>query len=169
MLIRIQSLSFFLNMLIFTLFLILVGILFHWSKVWKQKLFLASKSLLFSTMIFPRSLSLLREGFKKKKMSNLGFWLILGGGGVWGGSKSPTCYQVFFLLFKNDLIAKKWKKNIKIKNFYPPPPLTTPLFLKNSLRFFKEFDNFDHSFPIIPDGLKVFHKAVSCFEGCRFE
>ena len=49
-------------------------------------------------------------------MSILGFWLKLGGGGVGGGSKSPTCYQVFFLLFKNDLIAAKHEKNIKTKN-----------------------------------------------------
>ena len=37
---------------------------------------------------------LFREGFKKK-MSNLGFWLKLGGGGVWGGFKSPTGVATF--------------------------------------------------------------------------
>ena len=51
---------------------------------------------------------------QKKKMSNLGFWLKLGGGGVRGGFKSPTCYQVIFLSFKNDVIAPKHEKSLKI-------------------------------------------------------
>ena len=33
----------------------------------------------------------IREGFKKKNTTNLGFWLKLGGGGVRGGSRAPTC------------------------------------------------------------------------------
>ena len=35
-----------------------------------------------------------------KKIWNLGFWLKLGVGGVWRGSMSPTCYQVFFYCLK---------------------------------------------------------------------
>ena len=54
-------------------------------------------------------------GRASKKMWNLGFWLKLGGGGVWAGSMSPTCYQVFFLLLKNDLIGPKHEKSLKIK------------------------------------------------------
>ena len=78
----------------------------------------------------------LREGFKKKKMWNLGFWLKLGGGGVWGGSMSPTCYQVFFLLFKNDLIGPKHEKKPKNKNDITPPshPLNSHKILQDSLK-----------------------------------
>ena len=54
-------------------------------------------------------------GKASKKKSNLGFWLKLGGGGVWGEFMSPTGYQVLFLLFKHDLIAPKHEKGIKIK------------------------------------------------------
>ena len=40
---------------------------------------------------------LLREGLKKKR-SNSGFWLKLGGRGVWGWSKGPTLLSSIFLL-----------------------------------------------------------------------
>ena len=39
-----------------------------------------------------------REGFKKKNMTNLGFWLKLWGGGVKLGLEGPTCYLFFSLL-----------------------------------------------------------------------
>ena len=61
------------------------------------------------------------------------------------------------------------KKKPKNKNDITPPPLTPPQFPQNPSRFFKEFNSFARSFPTISDGLKVLHKAVSCFEGCRFE
>ena len=81
--------------------------------------------------------NLIREGFKKQIMWNLGFLLKLGGGGVWGGFMSPTCYQVSFLLFKNDLIAPKHEKKTKNKNVITPPPLTPPELSQNSSRALK--------------------------------
>ena len=50
---------------------------------------------------------------------------------------SPTCYQVSFLLFKNDLIAPKHEKKTKNKNVitYPPSqPLNCLKILKDSLK-----------------------------------
>ena len=73
---------------------------------------------------------------------------------------SPTCYQIVSLLFKNYLIAPKHEKSLKKKCYKHPPQCP-----QNSSRFFKEFNNF----LTISEGLKVLHKAVSYFEGCRFE
>ena len=51
---------------------------------------------------------------------------------------SPTCYQVSFLLFKNDPIAPKHEKKTKNKNVITPPPPSHPLnclkILKDSLK-----------------------------------
>ena len=51
--------------------------------------------------MFCDQFELTREGFKKTRWSNLGFWLKLGGRGAWGGSKGPTLLSGIFLLFKN--------------------------------------------------------------------
>ena len=53
---------------------------------------------------------ILREGFKKKKNVKFGLLAEIRRGRGLRGSMSPTCYQVFVLLFKNDLIAAKHEK-----------------------------------------------------------
>ena len=46
------------------------------------------------------------------------------------------------------------------------PPSHLPI---NSSRTFKEFDNLVCTFHGISDGLQVFSKTVTLFDGCRFK
>ena len=104
---------------------------------------------------------------QKKKNVKFGLLAEIRRGRGLKGVFEPNLLSGIFSLFKNYLIAPKHE--IKHKKCYNTPPLTPPQFPQNPSRFFKEFNSFARSFPTISDGLKVLHKAVSCFEGCRFE
>ena len=84
----------------------------------------------------------LREGFKKKKRSNLGFWLKLGRAGVWGGVEGPTLLSgILFIALNWFKCFKTWNKAMKKCKWYNTPSPSHPNHSYISIKINTESEN----------------------------